>query len=160
MLCSFKFFLLTLAAFLGSLFASADAEAVSWKTAPDEIFSGAVENAGENGPSAREQCRINGWLNYDTASEYTVAARNTDDLVRSAQRQYPNKAGRIEQHHVTPKYLGGDAKGPLVPLDGAYHQQIANEFRRLHPYGSQKPSPERLQEIMRQVYDKYPLPGG
>lgn len=99
-----RLLLLTLAAFLGSLFASPDAQAVSWKTAPDDevrqhedgtleawpkaeehwvpvgkcaeqIFSGTVENAGENGPSAREQCRINGWLNYDTTSEYTVAAR-------------------------------------------------------------------------------------
>ncbi|TVR51318.1 MAG: hypothetical protein EA425_07355, partial [Puniceicoccaceae bacterium] len=81
-----RLLLLTLAAFLGSLFASPDAQAVSWKTAPDEIFSGTLENAGENGPSAREQCRINGWLNYDTTSEYTVAARNqladTSNLAR------------------------------------------------------------------------------
>jgi hypothetical protein len=47
-----------------------------------------------------------------------------------------------------------------VPLDAAYHQQITNEFRRLHPYGSEVPSPARVQEIMRQVYDKYPLPPG
>lgn len=46
------------------------------KTAPGDFFLGTVEDAGENGPSAREQCRINGWLNYDTASGCTVAANN------------------------------------------------------------------------------------
>jgi len=69
-------------------------------------------------------------------------------------------ARAVEQHHGTPKYLGGDPKGPTVPIDGAYHQEITNAFRELHPYGSPKPSPERLQEIMRQVYERFPLPGG
>src|SRR5690606_26361734 len=53
----------------------------------------------------------------------------SDDLLRAAQKQFPNKAGKIEQHHITPKYLGGDPKGPTVPLDAAYHQQITNAFR-------------------------------
>lgn len=72
-----RLLLLTLAAFLGSLFASPEAGAVGWKTAPDDFFSETLEDAGENGPSAREQCRINGWLNYDTTSGCTVAARTT-----------------------------------------------------------------------------------
>jgi hypothetical protein len=87
-------------------------------------------------------------------------ARYSDDLVRAAQRQFPGKAGKIEQHHITPEYIGGARNGPKVPLDAAYHQQITNEFRRLHPYGSEVPSPARVQEIMRQVYEKYPLPPG
>jgi hypothetical protein len=33
-----RLLLLTLAAFLGSLFASPDAQAFSWKTAPDDFF--------------------------------------------------------------------------------------------------------------------------
>lgn len=70
-----RFILLILAAFLGSLFASPEAGAIGWKTAPNEIFSGTLEDAGQNGPAAREQCRINGWLKYDTAAECTVAAR-------------------------------------------------------------------------------------
>jgi len=72
-----RLILLTLAAFLGSLFASPEAEAFGWKTAPGDFFCGTLEDAGENDPSAREQCRINGWLNYDTTSGCTVAARTT-----------------------------------------------------------------------------------
>jgi len=88
------------------------------------------------------------------------ASNSVDELVRAAQKEFPSKAGKIEQHHITPKYLGGDPKGPLAPFDAAYHQKITTEFRRLHPYGSEPPSPQRLQEIMRQVYEKYPLPPG
>lgn len=112
-----RLLLLTLAAFLGSLFASPDAEAISWKTAPDEIFSGTVENAGENGPSAREQCRINGWLNYDTASEYTVAARtpgsfitNTRLEVQALQRQGLSRSDAFAQIR---RFNAGNADGYL-----------------------------------------------
>ena len=84
----------------------------------------------------------------------------SDDLVKSAQKLYPNKAGKIELHHITPKYLGGAKNGPLVPLDGAYHQVITNEFRALWPYGKGVPSATELQNIMKQVYSKYPLPPG
>jgi RHS repeat-associated protein len=89
-----------------------------------------------------------------------AATRYSDDLVKAAQRQFPDKAGKIEQHHIRPEYLGGARNGAKVPLDGAYHQQITNEFRRLHPYRSEVPSPARVQEIMRQVYDRFPLPPG
>ncbi len=84
----------------------------------------------------------------------------SDELVESAQELYPNKAGNIELHHITPKYLGGPVDGPLVPLDAAYHQVITNEFRSLWPYGIGKPSSEELGNIMNQVYSKYPLPTG
>lgn len=98
-----------------------------------------------------------------TGTARTVAARGAnlfDDLVRAAQRQYPKKAGKIEEHHIDPLYLGGAKNGPTVPLDAAYHQLITNEFRRLAPYGSEVPSAARVREIMRQVYEKYPLPPG
>jgi hypothetical protein len=81
-------------------------------------------------------------------------------LVASARSQYPKKAGKIEQHHITPRYLGGLINGPTVPLDAAYHQLITNEFRRLYHYGQEPPDVERLQRILQQVYDKYPLPPG
>lgn len=84
----------------------------------------------------------------------------SDDLVKAAQQLYPNKAGKIELHHITPKYLGGAVDGPLVPLDAAYHQVITNEFRLLWPYGKGVPSASELQSIMEQVYAKYPLPPG
>lgn len=84
----------------------------------------------------------------------------SDDLVKAAQKLYPNKAGKIELHHITPKYLGGAKNGPLVPLDASYHQVITNEFRALWSYGKGVPSASELQNIMKQVYSKYPLPTG
>jgi hypothetical protein len=87
-------------------------------------------------------------------------ARYSDDLVKAAQSKFPGKAGKIEQHHVTPKYLGGDPKGPTVPIDAAYHQEITNAFREAWPYGQGAPSPADLQRIMNDVYARFPLPGG
>jgi RHS repeat-associated protein len=83
----------------------------------------------------------------------------SDELVNAAQQLYPNKAGKIELHHPIPQYLGGARNQNLVPLDAAYHQVITNEFRILHGYGLARPSSERLQEIIKEVYSKYPLPG-
>jgi hypothetical protein len=82
----------------------------------------------------------------------------SEDLVKAAQEIYPDKAGKIELHHPIPKFLGGAKNQNGIPLDAAYHQQITNEFRRLHPYGLPNPSPQRLQEIMNEVYSKFPLP--
>jgi hypothetical protein len=86
------------------------------------------------------------------------SGQNANDLVKKAQQKYPNKAGKTEKHHVDPKYLGGDPKGETVELDGAYHQEITNEFREKHPYGKGKPTSERKKEIIQEVYDKFPLP--
>ena len=88
------------------------------------------------------------------------AVQYSDDLVRAAQQTYPKLAGKTQLHHITPKYLGGAKNGPLVPLDGAYHQMITNEFRALWGYGKGVPSATELQSIMKQVYSKYPLPPG
>ena len=63
------------------------------------------------------------------APQAAESAGNYENLVKQAQEAYPNKAGIIEQHHITPQYLGGAADGPTVPLDAAYHQQITNAFR-------------------------------
>jgi hypothetical protein len=71
----------------------------------------------------------------------------SDDLLKAAQKEFPNKAGKIELHHIEPKYLGGDPKGALAPLDAAYHQQITNEFRRLAPYRQTTPSPAEVERI-------------
>jgi hypothetical protein len=38
------------------------------------------------------------------------ASRFSDDAVDAARKLYPNKAGKIEQHHITPKYLGEDLR--------------------------------------------------
>jgi hypothetical protein len=86
--------------------------------------------------------------------------KHSDDLVKAAQESYPKKAGLTELHHIAPKYLGGATNGALVPLDGAYHQVITNEFRSIYPYGLPTPGEARMLEIMKQVYSKYPLPLG
>jgi hypothetical protein len=87
-----------------------------------------------------------------------TASRSLDDLVKTAQQKYPGKAGKIEDHHITPRYLGGDPNGPTARIDAAYHQEITNAFRAEWGYGNGKPSPERLQDIMRAVYERFPLP--
>lgn len=84
----------------------------------------------------------------------------SDDLVKTAQKLYPNKAGTTQLHHIAPKYLGGAADGALVPLDGAYHQIITNEFRSLYPYGQGALDEAERLIIMKQVYTKFPLPPG
>jgi hypothetical protein len=88
-------------------------------------------------------------------TEETYAVRMAE-----AQEAYPGKAGTIENHHIAPKYLGGAPNGPTVPLDGAYHQMITNEFRNLAPYGSGPVSPQQMQNLQDSVYSKFPLPPG
>jgi hypothetical protein len=73
-------------------------------------------------------------------------------------KHYPKLAGKKQDHHVTPIYMGGPKDGPKVTLDGSYHQNITNEFRNQWPYGGPKPSPEQVQEILENVYSKFPLP--
>ncbi|MGH9716525.1 MAG: hypothetical protein ACRD4R_07350, partial [Candidatus Acidiferrales bacterium] len=96
----------------------------------------------------------------DAEGEGADAATSLEQKVSDAQDAYPNKAGRIENHHIAPKYLGGDPNGPTAPLDGAYHQMITNAFRNEVPYGSGPVSPEELQQIMNKVYSQFPLPPG
>lgn len=90
----------------------------------------------------------------------TEGVQYSGDLLKTAQKLYPNKAGKIEFHHITPKYLGGAKNGPLVPIDASYHQVITNDFRVLWPYGKGVPSATELQNIKKQIYSKYPLPSG
>jgi hypothetical protein len=46
----------------------------------------------------------------------------------------------------------------MVRIDKAYHQKITNEFRAQWGYGKGIPSEAQRAEIMRKVYEKYPLP--
>jgi RHS repeat-associated protein len=95
------------------------------------------------------------------ASRLSAAAAGAayEDAVAQAQQQFPNLAGKIEQHHITPQYLGGAANGPTVRLNAAYHQCITNAFRNQWKYGTgTMPNPEELQGIMQRVYGTYPLP--
>jgi hypothetical protein len=81
-----------------------------------------------------------------------------EKMVKAAQKAYPDKAGKFELHHVSPKYLGGAADGPVVSIDAAYHQQITNAFRAEWEYGIGKPSAAQLEVIKSKVYSQYPLP--
>ena len=88
----------------------------------------------------------------------------SDDLIKVAQKLYPDKAGKKELHHPFPKYMGGAEKQTLVPLDASYHQIITNEFYKYWPKklpGQVKtyPTYQQAQEIMQKIYSKYPLPG-
>jgi RHS repeat-associated protein len=86
-------------------------------------------------------------------------SKSLEQLVSEAREAYPNKAGIIENHHITPQYLGGAANGPKTQLNAAYHQQITNAFRSQRPYCMKEPlSPAELQKIMQKVYSQYPLP--
>lgn len=76
----------------------------------------------------------------------------SDDLVNAAQKLYPKLAGKIQQHHPIPQYLGGARDQVLVPLDAAYHQQITNEFRKHWGYGQGIPSKAELDKIINKVY--------
>ena len=68
-------------------------------------------------------------------------------IVKDSRQRYPEKTGYYEDHHIDPQYMGGDPKGNLIELDGAYHQMITNEFRKIQPYGS-----KRLDEAIRKIY--------
>ncbi|WP_225412078.1 hypothetical protein [Stigmatella hybrida] len=74
-----------------------------------------------------------------------------------ARARYPNHHGH-QEHHFIPLYLGGPRNGVTYPLQSAYHQAITQEFRRQWGYGQGQPRPERLQQILIEVYSRYPIP--
>lgn len=51
----------------------------------------------------------------------------SDDLLKAAQQAYPKLAGKTQLHHITPKYLGGPANGPLIKLE----QRTINKLQML-----------------------------
>jgi RHS repeat-associated protein len=87
-----------------------------------------------------------------------LKARKIAKLTRLAQARYPKLAGKLQNHHIDPKYLGGAKDGPTVELDGAYHQLVTNEFRKEWSYGQGAPSREMAEDIAKRVYKKFPLP--
>ncbi|MCY0997159.1 hypothetical protein OWM54_08380 [Myxococcus sp. MISCRS1] len=78
--------------------------------------------------------------------------------LKEAQATYPNSLG-YENHHLIPMYLGGPANGQTYRLPTAYHKAITQAFRRKWEYGQgRRPEPQRLQDIMIEVYSQYPIP--
>ena len=104
---------------------------------------------------------IKKYMTPEKIAEIESQTTNYNNLVKDAQKLYPNKAGVTELHHIEPQYIGGPKNGLRVPLNGSYHQVITNEFRGLQPYGfGPIKDPAIRWDIMNQVYTKYPLPPG
>ena len=92
------------------------------------------------------------------AKEAKDAYKSYEETVKAAEKLYPKKCGKFEDHHKHPIYLRGDPKGPTVRLPAAYYQLITNMFRQLAPYGQPALDTQSVQNIVMQVYSKYPLP--
>ncbi len=98
-------------------------------------------------------------LFFGAGEEETAAKIGT--ITADAEKLYPKLVGKLNNHHIVPKYLGGAADGATVSIPAAYHQMITNEFRRLAPYGQKvQRSAAEVERILQQVYSKYPLPLG
>jgi RHS repeat-associated protein len=120
-------------------------------------YGGVFDDAG----NVFERVNKPGNIQYNLDGAAKGGIQYSDDLVRTAQKLYPNLAGKTHLHHITPKYLGGPANGPRVPLDAAYHQQITNGFRQAWPYGQGViKDPDVLRNVMDKVYKQFPLPPG
>jgi hypothetical protein len=101
------------------------------------------------------------WLVHNTCGRVSTPTNETiGRLTPDAESLWPAKAGRIELHHVRPKYLGGDPMGALVSIPAAYHQLITNAFRALAPYGSATTralTDAEVIRIMDAVYRNFPI---
>jgi hypothetical protein len=74
--------------------------------------------------------------------------------------QYPKLAGKFHNHHIIPKFLGGDPNGESVRIPAAYHQQITNLFRELGGgYGRPTADPTDIPDIIEEVYRQFPITG-
>ncbi|MFP2923902.1 hypothetical protein ACLESO_01545 [Pyxidicoccus sp. 3LG] len=64
-----------------------------------------------------------------------------------------------ENHHLIPMYLGRPPNGQTYRLSTAYHKAITQAFRGKWAYGQgRRPDPQKLQDIMIEVYAQYPIP--
>jgi hypothetical protein len=79
------------------------------------------------------------------------------EALKEAQARYPNHHG-YQEHHFIPVYLGGPRNGVTYQLPSAYHQAITQEFRRKWPYGQDAPNAQMRQQMLLEVYSKYPIP--
>lgn len=92
----------------------------------------------------------------EAAGEATEA--DMASLMQKARELYPKLCNKFQWHHITPKYLGGDPNGPMVLLEGPYHQLITNAFRNQWAYGQGVPPSTTVVNIVNTVYSKLPLP--
>ncbi|NMG35575.1 hypothetical protein GRF61_14090 [Azoarcus sp. TTM-91] len=81
------------------------------------------------------------------------------ESVLQARQRYPKEPQRMENHHVTPQYLGGPRNGPTVPLDAAHHEVITQQMRQEMPFRQPQPiNQQQVQDFLRNFYQRYPLP--
>jgi hypothetical protein len=122
-----------------------------------------VATTGEKVASAVDETEQTVSEGGQVASDSEQAAQEGSQIdkqaLQEAEEKYPNKVGKVEDHHITPKYLGGAADGPTSQIPAAYHQAITNAFRNEWSYGQVVPSAEQLQQIMTSVYSRFPIPG-
>jgi hypothetical protein len=74
-----------------------------------------------------------------------------------ARARYPEAEG-YENHHFVPRYMGGEPHGKTFRLPKAYHYAVTQEFRARWPHGQEAPRAKELQNILIQVYSRYPIP--
>lgn len=87
-----------------------------------------------------------------------LARTRYHEALKEARARYPEHQG-YQNHHLVPIYLGGARDGVTYRLHSAYHQAITQEFRGQWAYGqSTRPNRDQLQQILLDVYSKYPIP--
>jgi len=94
----------------------------------------------------------------EAQAEEQAAETELATLMQQARDLYPKLCNKFQWHHITPKYLGGDPNGPLVLLEGPYHQLITNAFRNQWAYGQGVPPSTTVVNIVNTVYSQLPLP--
>ena len=95
----------------------------------------------------------------DTSGRYNPdPCKDWHDKFKEAARQYPNKSGKFEWHHIIPKYLVAKIIADTAYLPAPYHQWITNAFRDSYNYGQEPTKVEELERILKEVYRKLPLP--
>jgi hypothetical protein len=77
--------------------------------------------------------------------------------VRQNQR-YKHLGQRPENHHADVKHLGGPKDGPTVTVPRDFHRVITTETQKRRPYRLPRLSPAKRLEILKEVYDEFPLP--
>jgi RHS repeat-associated protein len=118
------------------------------------------ENEGEDDLAMEQVSETEDVIEQKAEAAESSVSDKIGKLTDQAKKLFPKKANKPdEDHHITPKYLGGDPNGPTARISAAYHQLITNAFRELAPYGQKvEYSAEQVKNFMSDVYSKYPLP--
>jgi hypothetical protein len=76
-------------------------------------------------------------------------------IAKAAEEAYPKKAGKVERHHMRPRYLRGSKHGTTRDLPDPLHQVATNRIREQFPYGrSGRPSGKEIEETLEDIYEE------